>query len=235
VRGIPVEDGVYMYERLTGKLFIESLTPSALIFSEAFTKSYLQLWLRRLVSLTTAAIGLILSAPVMALIAAAIKLDSSGPILFVQNRAGLGGQTFRLIKFRTMRESSEHGSDSPWDRSDETRITAVGHWLRKLRLDELPQFYNILKGEMDLVGPRPEMACNVKTMTEEIPYYALRHAVRPGVTGWAQIRHGYSVTLQDVTEKIRYDLYYVKHMSIWLDLRIIVDTVKIVLFGRGAR
>jgi lipopolysaccharide/colanic/teichoic acid biosynthesis glycosyltransferase len=125
--------------------------------------------------------------------------------------------------------------DSVWKRDDQTRITRVGRWLRKLRLDELPQFWNILKGEMDLVGPRPEMASNVKTMSAEIPYYTLRQTVRPGVTGWAQIRQGYSVTLEDVSEKMRYDLYYVKNMSLWLDIRILVDTVKIVLFGRGAR
>jgi lipopolysaccharide/colanic/teichoic acid biosynthesis glycosyltransferase len=122
-----------------------------------------------------------------------------------------------------------------WDRDDSTRITRVGRMIRQLRLDELPQFWNVLKGDMDLLGPRPEILANVQTMTEHIPYYALRHSVRPGITGWAQTRFGYSVSLEQVTEKLRYDLFYIKHMSFWLDLRILVDTVKIVLFGRGAK
>jgi lipopolysaccharide/colanic/teichoic acid biosynthesis glycosyltransferase len=173
----------------------------------------------------------------MGLIALAIKLDSSGPVFFLDERAGLGGRPFRLIKFRTMRGQSDMDSErrSVWHRDDEARITRVGRWIRKLRLDELPQFWNILKGDMDLVGPRPEIMRNVKTMSEQIPYYSLRHVVRPGLTGWAQVRHGYSVSLEQVTEKMRHDLFYIKHMSPWLDLRILVDTVKIVLFGRGAR
>jgi lipopolysaccharide/colanic/teichoic acid biosynthesis glycosyltransferase len=189
------------------------------------------------VSLVTAAIGLVVSAPLMALIALTIKLDSPGPALFVQDRAGLDGRPFRLVKFRTMyeRPAAPQSSVSVWGRDDAGRITRVGRWLRKLRLDELPQFWNILRGDMNLVGPRPEMACNVEAMTETIPYYSLRHVVLPGVTGWAQVRYGYSVNLEDVTEKVRHDLYYIKHMSLWLDLRILIDTVKIVLFGRGAR
>jgi sugar transferase (PEP-CTERM system associated) len=237
VRGLLIEDAVPVFERLTGKLPIEQLNPSFLIFSRAFRKSRLELGLRRLVSLVTAAIGLVVSAPLMALIALTIKLDSPGPALFVQDRAGLDGRLFRLVKFRTMyeRPAPPQSSVSVWGRDDAGRITRVGRWLRKLRLDELPQFWNILKGDMNLVGPRPEMACNVEAMTETIPYYSLRHVVLPGVTGWAQVRYGYSVNLEDVTEKVRHDLYYIKHMSLWLDLRILIDTVKIVLFGRGAR
>ncbi len=235
VNGLVVEDWVEVYERLAGKLAIESLTPSCLIFSPDFKKSRWQLGLRRLVSLGVAVAGLVESAPLMALIALAIKLDSPGPIFFIQERAGRGGKPFHLFKFRTMRQATQETCDSVWARNDDARITRVGRWLRKLRLDELPQFFNILNGDMDLVGPRPEMACNVKRMTEQIPYYSLRHAVRPGITGWAQVRHGYSVSLEDVTEKMRYDLYYIKHMSLWLDLRILFDSVKIVLFGRGAR
>ena len=127
------------------------------------------------------------------------------------------------------------GTDGVWYRDDEGRITRVGRWLRKLRFDELPQIWNILKGDMDLVGPRPEMMENIKIMADLIPYYSLRHVVRPGLTGWAQVRYGYSVSLEQVTEKMRYDLFYIKHMSLWLDLRILVDTVKIALFGRGAQ
>ena len=235
VQGIAVEDGLETYENFTGKLAIEALTPSHLVFSGGLQKTRLQLNLRRLVSFLAAAGGLVLASPLMALIALAIKLDSPGPIFFIQARAGRGNLPFRLVKFRTMREGTGEQADSIWERDDSTRITRVGRWLRTLRLDELPQLWNILRGEMDLVGPRPEIMDNVQIMTEQIPYYSLRHVVRPGLTGWAQIRYGYSVTLAEVTEKIRYDLFYVKHMSFWLDLRILVDTVKIVLFGRGSQ
>jgi exopolysaccharide biosynthesis polyprenyl glycosylphosphotransferase len=236
-RGTVVEDGLRVYEHFTGKLPIESLTPSFLIFSGAFRKSRLQLALRRTCSLVAAATGLLFAAPLMVLIALAIKLDSRGPLLFVDERAGRSGQPFRLYKFRTMRPlpRGQVVAAAVWDRDDSTRITRVGRAIRRLRLDELPQFWNVLKGDMDLVGPRPEILANVQTMTEHIPYYALRHSVRPGITGWAQTRFGYSVSLEQVTEKLRYDLFYIKHMSFWLDLRILVDTVKIVLFGRGAK
>jgi exopolysaccharide biosynthesis polyprenyl glycosylphosphotransferase len=236
-KGILVEDGQNTYESLTGKLPIESLTPSFLVFSGAFRKSRLQLAARRAVSLAAAVIGLVLAAPLMGVIALAIKLDSRGPVLFIDERAGLNGRPFHLYKFRTMRPLAP-GQTVPaavWDRDDTTRITRVGRMIRKLRLDELPQFWNILKGDMDLVGPRPEIIANVQTMAEQIPYYLLRQSVRPGLTGWAQTRFGYSVSLEQVTEKMRYDLYYIKQMSFWLDLRILVDTVKIVLFGRGAK
>jgi exopolysaccharide biosynthesis polyprenyl glycosylphosphotransferase len=237
-QGILVEDGLTTYENFTGKLAIEALTPSFLIFSGAFRKSRLLLAVRRLISLGTAVIGLILTAPLMALVAIVTKLDSPGPVFFIDERAGRAGQPFRLIKFRTMRAqtSDPDGQEySVWSRDDRERVTRAGRWIRKFRLDELPQFWNILKGDMDLVGPRPEIIRNVKTMTEQIPYYSLRHVVRPGLTGWAQVRYGYSVSLEQVTEKMRHDLFYIKHMSLWLDLRIIADTVKIGLFGRGAQ
>ena len=232
VNGVLVEDGVEAYERITQKLAIESLNPSYLLFSKDFKKPRRQLSLRRATSLGIAAIGLLVSAPLMALIALLIKLDSKGPAFFIQERAGMNGRIFPLIKFRTMREGTTSSADSVW-RRDDSRVTRLGKHLRRMRLDELPQFINILRGDMDLIGPRPEMATNVQSMIETIPYYSLRMVVRPGVTGWAQIKHGYSVSQKEVMEKIRYDLYYIKHMSIWLDLRILVDTVKIVLFGRG--
>lgn len=233
--GVVVEDGLETYENLTGKLAIETLTPSFLIFSGAFRKSRLLLAARRAISLVAAALGLVVTSPVMLLMAVAIKLDSGSPIFFLDERAGRGGRPFHLIKFRTMRNQSEADSHSVWERDDSARVTRVGRWIRKLRLDEVPQFWNILRGDMDLVGPRPEMLRNVKSMTEHIPYYPLRHVVRPGLTGWAQVRYGYSVSLEQVTEKMRHDLFYIKHLSLWFDLRILVDTVKIVLFGRGAR
>ncbi|MGE0684092.1 MAG: sugar transferase [Candidatus Binatia bacterium] len=235
--GVVVEDGIQIHERFSGKIAVESLTPGFLIFATDFKKPRVEAFLRRGISLIVAAVGLILTAPLFMLIAIAIKLDSKGAVFFLQERAGLNGRIFRLVKFRTM--YSTHSTLVPeepepvWDRDLDSRITRVGGWLRKTHLDELPQFFNILRGDMDLVGPRPEMADNIKTMTEQIPYYALRMAVRPGVTGWAQVKSGYAVNQEEVTEKIRYDLYYIKHRSLWLDFHIIIDTVKLILFGQS--
>ncbi len=231
--GITVEEGIEAYERMTGKLAIESLMPSYLIFSRDFEKPRWQLGLRRAISLVVAALGLLLTWPFMAVIAILIKLDSNGPVFFVQERLGFCGRVFRLIKFRTMHPTIE--STSEWARDNMDRITRLGRWIRKFRCDELPQFVNILRGDMNLVGPRPHPVANVEAFVEKIPYYSLRHTIRPGITGWAQVRHGYANDLTEETEKIRYDLYYVKHMSSTLDLHILIDTVKIVLFGRGAK
>jgi exopolysaccharide biosynthesis polyprenyl glycosylphosphotransferase len=235
VNGTRVEEGIEFYEHLTQKLAIESLSPSGVLFSGAFRKTWGLLLLRRLGSVVVSLVGLVLTAPLMLLAAVAVKLDSPGPIFFVQERTGRGGRTFRLIKFRTMRAGELDESPSVWNREVESRVTRVGSWLRRSRIDELPQFLNILRGDMDLVGPRPEMASNVTAMSRQIPYYTLRHVVRPGVTGWAQVRNGYSVSLEEVAEKTRYDLYYIKHMSLGLDLRILADTASTVLFGQGAR
>jgi exopolysaccharide biosynthesis polyprenyl glycosylphosphotransferase len=229
--GLQVEDGVEFYERLTRKLAIESLSPSFIIFHRVLQKSRWQLAARRILSLAAAAGGLVLAAPLMAVVAVLVKRDSPGPVFFVQERVGLRGRIFRLVKFRTMR-GQPSGDHDVWRRNDEPRLTRLGAWLRDTHLDELPQFFNVLRGDMDLVGPRPEMACNVQSMTEHIPYYGLRHTVRPGMTGWAQIKQGYALSQAEVTEKMRYDLYYIKHMSLWLDLRILLDTARIVLFGR---
>jgi exopolysaccharide biosynthesis polyprenyl glycosylphosphotransferase len=232
--GLRVEDGVEFYERLTRKLAIESVSPSFLIFHRVLQKSAWQLAAHRALSVFVAVVGLLVMAPVMAVVALLVKLDSPGPVFFIQERVGLRGRIFRLIKFRTMEGPPPEGH-SVWRRDDQPRITRLGRRLRNLHLDELPQFVNVLRGDMDVVGPRPEMACNVQTMTEQIPYYGLRHTVRPGVTGWAQIKQGYSVSQAEVTEKMRYDLYYVKHMSVWLDLRIVLATARIVLLGRKDR
>ena len=230
--GIMVEDGAEVYERLTEKLAVESLTPSALIFSKDFRKSRLDLAVSRSISLLASVAGLIVLSPLFGLIALAIKLESPGPVFFVQPRAGRQGRDFRLIKFRTMRPAA--GQTSEWAADNDDRVTRVGKWLRKFRLDELPQLVNVLRGDMNLVGPRPHPVSNYQLFIEQIPYYALRSVVRPGVTGWAQVRHGYANNLEEETEKMRYDLYYIKHLSLWFDLRILFDTVKIVLFGRGA-
>jgi lipopolysaccharide/colanic/teichoic acid biosynthesis glycosyltransferase len=187
----------------------------------------------RAISLLVALFGLVLSAPLFILIAIIIKIDSKGSVFFVQDRAGLNGRVFRLFKFRTM-HAAPLGEEpcSVWNRDLDSRITRVGWWLRMTHLDELPQFFNVLRGDMDIVGPRPEMIDNIKAMERQIPYYALRMAVRPGVTGWAQIKQGYAVSQEEVTEKIRYDLFYIKYRSPWLDCKIIFDTMKLIMFGR---
>ncbi len=232
MQGIIVEDGVETYERLARKIPIESLTPSHLIFSKDFKKSRLQLASGRALSLMVATAGLVVCAPLLALIALAIKLDSRGPVLFVQERVGKHARTFRLIKFCTMHPATH--PTSQWVRDNNHRVTRVGKWLRKFRFDELPQFINILRGDLNLVGPRPHPVSNFDLFLKKIPYYALRSVVRPGVTGWAQIRYGYANDLSEETEKMRYDLYFIKHLSLWLDLRILIDTVKTVLFARGS-
>ena len=231
-RGIPVEDGLDVYERLTGKIAIESLTPSALLFSRGFRATRLHRALGRGLSVSVAVIGLLALGVVIGLVALAIKADSRGPVFFVQERVGLHNVPFRLIKFRTMRPDA--GDTSEWVADNGHRITRVGKVLRKFRLDELPQFINVLRGDMNLVGPRPHPVSNFNLFMEQIPYYSLRSAVRPGVTGWAQVRYGYANNLKEETEKMRYDLYYVKHLSLWLDLRVLFDTIKVVLFGLGA-
>jgi len=243
LHGVIVEDGVKVYERVTGKLAIESLTPNSLIFSQDFSKPRFEIVLRRVLSLVLALLGLLLITPLMVIMALVIKLDSKGPVLFVQERIGLRGRTFRLLKFRTMYPAQRKTSE--WVRDNNDRITRVGKWLRKFRLDELPQLFNILRGDMDLVGPRPHPVSNYPLFVvvlrnasdycgEAIPYYSLRCVIRPGITGWAQVRNGYANDLEEEIEKMKYDLYYIKHMSLGLDLRILLDTVKVALLGQGS-
>ena len=231
IRGVTIEDGTQAYERFTGRLAVESLTPSALIFGDGFRARRLPLATMRTLSVLIAGLTLVLTAPLLGLIALAIRLETRGPALFIQERVGLGGRRFPLLKFRTMRES-EPGDDSVWGRDNATRVTRLGAILRRYRLDELPQCLNILRGDMNLVGPRPEMAANVATFEAAIPFYGFRHEVRPGLTGWAQVRAGYSMSTEEVTRKLCYDLYYIKHMSPAFDLQILVDTVKFVLSGK---
>jgi exopolysaccharide biosynthesis polyprenyl glycosylphosphotransferase len=226
-----VEEGTQMFERFTQRLAVESLTPSALIFGEGFRVTRTRLAAKRAMSVVIAVVALVVAAPLMALIAIAIRLESPGPAVFVQERVGLHGRRFRCFKFRTMRQAPEDDG-SIWERDNASRVTRLGAVLRRYRLDELPQCFNILRGDMSLVGPRPEMASNVDTFSEVIPYYSLRHEVRPGLTGWAQVRAGYSMSTEEVTRKLCYDLYYVKHLSLAFDLRICLDTVKFVLDGK---
>ena len=231
-RGLRVEDAVDVYERITGKLAIEVLPAANLVFGKGFRVARGHAALGRAMSLLAAASGLVLLAPLMALIAVVVKLDSRGPVFFRQDRIGYHGKRFSLIKFRTMHPAT--AEVSAWVRDNADRITRVGRLLRKFRLDELPQFLNVLRGDMNLVGPRPHPVVHYELFAREIPYYALRAAVRPGVTGWAQVRYGYANNLEEETEKMRYDLYYVKHLSFWLDLRILIDTVGVVVSGLGS-
>jgi lipopolysaccharide/colanic/teichoic acid biosynthesis glycosyltransferase len=239
-RGIRVEDVVETYESLTGKLALELMPPSRVIFSHEFATARVQPVFARALSLVVAIGGLIVLAPLMALIALAIKLDSRGPVFFVQERAGRYRMPFNLIKFRTMRPAA--GPHSEWERDNSDRITRIGRLLRRFRLDEMPQLINMLKGDMNLVGPRPHPMTNLELLVltarnlseisgDAIPYYSLRCAVRPGITGWAQVRYRYANSLEQEVEKIRYDFYYLKHLSVWLDIRILLETVRIVVSG----
>jgi sugar transferase (PEP-CTERM system associated) len=232
--GIEVEDATTIYERLTGKILIDDLKPSWMIFSNGFVVSKATRVLKRAIDLVLAAIVLTLGAPLMLLTAIAVRLDSAGPILYSQERVGENGRLFTVYKFRSMRADAETGTPI-WAQTGDTRITRVGRFIRATRLDELPQLWNILKGAMSFVGPRPERPFFVDQLKQEIPYYQQRHAVKPGLTGWAQVKYQYGSSVEDAMEKLRYDLYYIKHLSIALDLSILFDTVKVILFGKGAK
>jgi sugar transferase (PEP-CTERM system associated) len=233
--GIYVEDATTTYERLTGKILIDDLKPSWMIFSDGFVVSRSTRFVKRAFDLILASIGVVLSAPLAVLTAIAVTLDSEGPILYGQERVGEGGRTFTVWKFRSMRTDAESAGTPIWASDGDSRITRVGRFIRKTRLDELPQFWNVLRGDMSFVGPRPERPFFVAQLAQEIPFYQQRHAVKPGLTGWAQIKYQYGSSIEDAMEKLRYDLYYVKHLSIALDLSIVFDTVKVIIFGKGAK
>jgi len=232
VRGIVVEDALDFSERLMGKLAIEAIRPSMLILAKGFRNHGAADLIARVVSVVGAIAGVLLCAPFLIAVGIAVKLDSRGPMFFIQQRAGRNGRPFGLIKFRTMRPCAEARSE--WVSDNVDRITRVGHYLRRFRFDELPQLVNVLRGDMNLVGPRPHPVTNQAVFMEKIAYYGLRSTVRPGVTGWAQIRYGYANNLVEETEKMRYDLYYIKNRSLWLDVRIMLETLATVLFGKGA-
>ena len=235
LRGIGVEDWLTFYEKQTGKILVTNLRPSWLIFSDGFVKTQLTRALKRSVDLVLSVIGLALSLPLVALIALAIKIDSRGPVLFRQERVGQNGRIFVLNKFRSMRADAEDTSGPVWAILGDPRITRVGKWLRRIRLDELPQFLNVLMGDMSFIGPRPERPEFVRLLQRQIPFYMGRHSLKPGITGWAQVRHQYAASVEDSLEKLQYDLYYVKNLSPLLDLLILLGSVQVILFGRGAR
>ena len=231
--GIRVEDATTTYERVTGKILIDDLRPSWLIFSDGFRVSRMTRCMKRTIDLTLSLVLAVIAAPAMVLTAIAIWLEDGGPVLYCQERVGENGRTFTLCKFRSMRKDAETGTPI-WAKDGDDRITRVGRVIRKTRLDELPQIWNVLRGDMSFVGPRPERPFFVEELARQIPFYQQRHAVKPGLTGWAQVKYRYGSSLEDAMEKLRYDLYYIKHLSIVFDLTIVFDTVKVVLFRKGA-
>src|SRR5688572_6650433 len=230
-----IEEVATVYERVCGRVSIKELRPSQLIYSGELGPRPRTLVYQTMSNLLLAAIGILLASPLMLLTALAVKLTSTGPVLYRQTRVGLDGAIFTVYKFRSMRVDAEAGTGAVWATKGDTRVTKVGRIIRKIRFDELPQFFNVLKGEMSIVGPRPERPEFVKTLSEQIPYYRQRHCVRPGITGWAQINYKYGDTLEDTITKLEYDLYYIKHMSWSMDSYIIFHTVKAMLTSRGAQ
>jgi sugar transferase (PEP-CTERM system associated) len=232
--GIRVEDATTTYERVTGKILIDDLRPSWLIFSDGFRVSRVTRLVKRTIDLTLSVVMAVLGIPLMVLTAVAIWLEDGRPVLYRQERVGENGRTFVLSKFRSMRKDAEKGGTPIWAKEGDDRITGVGRFIRKTRLDELPQLWNVVRGDMSFVGPRPERPFFVGELSRQIPFYQQRHAVKPGLTGWAQVKYRYGSSLEDAMEKLRYDLYYIKHLSVFFDLTIVFDTVKVVLFRKGA-
>jgi sugar transferase (PEP-CTERM system associated) len=232
--GVVIEESGALLERLTGKLYLDGLRPSNFIYSEGFRVKPSQQIARRIVSTLTALTGLLLFLPFLPFVILAVRLSSPGPIFFRQTRVGMGGRNFTVYKFRTMRQDAE-AAGAKWATKDDPRVTRLGMFMRKTRLDEVPQLWNVLRGDMGFVGPRPERPEFVPWLSEQIPYFDLRHMIRPGLTGWAQVRYGYGATLAQSREKLEFDLYYIKHMTLGLDLLIMFETIKTIIRRRGAQ
>lgn len=235
LRGIAIEEGETFHERATGKIPLDHLKPSWMVFSDGFKSLRSRKILKRVIDLMLSVTVFALTIPLMLIAAAAIKLESRGPLIFRQQRVGENGRLFNVYKFRSMREDAESKTGPIWADSADTRVTKVGNIIRKLRIDELPQLVNVIKGDMSFVGPRPERPYFVDKLKEVIPYYEMRTVVKPGITGWAQIKYPYGASVKDSLEKLQYDIYYIKNMSPLLDAIIVLMTVKVVLTGRGAR
>jgi sugar transferase (PEP-CTERM system associated) len=233
LRGVRVEDWPTFYEKATGKILVTAVRPSWLIFADGFVKTPRTEIIKRLFDVSMSLLGITLSLPLMALAALAVKLESAGPVFYRQPRLGQNGCVFILNKFRSMRADAEKDSGPVWSTLRDPRITRVGSFLRRTRLDELPQLFNVLVGHMSFIGPRPERPEFVAELQKQIPYYMERLAVKPGITGWAQVRYEYGSTVEDAVEKLQYDLYYIKNLSLFLDLLIVLNTVQVVLFARG--
>jgi sugar transferase (PEP-CTERM system associated) len=233
--GNVIEEAANTYERVCGRVCLKEIRPSQLIFSGELGPRPQNLVYQRLTNMIVAVIGIIVAFPLMLLTALAVRLSSPGAVLYRQTRVGLDGALFTLYKFRSMRADAELATGAVWAQKDDPRVTTVGRIIRRIRFDELPQLYNVLKGEMSIVGPRPERPEFVKALNEQIPYYRQRHCVRPGITGWAQVNYKYGDTLQDTITKLEYDLYYIKNMSMSLDTYVLFDTLKAMLLSRGAQ
>lgn len=232
--GIDVLDGHQLFEEVSGRLSVDSLRPSAVIFSSGFKQSMVSRVMKRVVDIVVSSSGLLMMFPLFVLVAVLIKVDSPGPVIYRQARVGLRGRPFLIWKFRSMQQDAEK-SGPQWAQAEDPRISRVGRWLRMARIDEFPQLINVLRGEMSLVGPRPERPVFVQDLRKIIPYYDLRHTVRPGMTGWAQVKFHYGASVEDAHMKLQYDLYYVKRSSFALDMRILAQTVRVVLVGEGAQ
>ena len=234
LQGVEIDEGITFFEAITGKIMVEKVKPGWLIFSEGFRAGRIRLVIKRIMDFVFSVSGILISLPITLLTALCIKLESPGPIFYRQERVGERGRHFSVIKFRSMRQDAEkHGA--VWAMENDPRVTRIGSIIRKTRIDEIPQMWNVLKGEMSFVGPRPERPVFVEQLTEKIPYYSLRHAVKPGITGWAQVCYPYGASEEDALRKLEYDLYYIKNMSIFIDLLIVFRTVKTILFRKGSR
>ena len=233
LQGIKVTDAATFFERETCQIRVDSLQPSWLVFGGGFDQSFVRSFMKRCFDLICSMIILLLTFPVMLVAALAVKLEDRGPVFYSQERVGEDGKIFRVHKFRSMRTDAEKGGKPQWAQQNDPRITRVGNFMRKTRIDELPQILNVFKGEMSFVGPRPERQYFVEQLIEVVPYYNVRHSVKPGITGWAQVRYGYGSSAEDALQKLQYDLYYVKNNSLFLDVLILIDTLKVVLFRSG--
>ena len=234
--GVEVHDFSSFLERETGRVDLDSLNPSWLIFSDGFSAGRrLSSWGKRLFDVTVSLLLLVIAAPVILVTAIAVKLESRGPAFYRQRRVGLYGETFDVIKLRSMRTDAEVGGKAVWAQKDDPRVTRIGRFIRKVRIDELPQVWGVLKGEMSFVGPRPERPQFVADLEERLPYYAERHVVKPGITGWAQINYPYGASIEDARDKLEFDLYYAKNYTPFLDLLILLQTARVVLWPEGAR
>jgi sugar transferase (PEP-CTERM system associated) len=232
---VAIEEFTSFHERLTGQVHLDMLRPSWLIFAGKLRETRFRAFAREIVHRGLALIGLVLSLPIALLTAIAIKLDSPGAVFYRQERVGKKGKPFEVIKFRSMCTDAEKDGHAIWAQENDARVTRVGRVIRTLRIDEIPQFWCIIKGEMNFVGPRPERPVFVEQLAQEIPFYEQRHLVAPGLTGWAQVRYPYGASVEDARQKLQYDLYYIKNQSLLLDLLIVLETFKTILFGRGAR
>jgi sugar transferase (PEP-CTERM system associated) len=235
MQGVKVEEATSWLEKISGKIEVENLYPSWMVFGEGFRRSALFRFVRRGLSLVISLFALLVALPLIPFVVLAIRLDSDGPVLYTQARVGKNSRVFNVIKFRTMRQDAEAGNGPQWAKNNDPRVTRVGKFLRASRLDEIPQLWCVLKGDMAFVGPRPERPEFVEMLSREIPYYGVRHMVRPGITGWAQIKYKYGNTVADAREKLQYDLFYIKNASVGLDLLILFQTIKTVLLSRGAQ